>query len=190
MELQHVPREFNSAADDLSTRASTWAPMPEGIFERRLLRPTAQPAELGEGDQAGTSKLAVPVAFHPWCPPGVVCATEDPGDLIGPPPITQGSPDAWISEIRDYLKDNILPDDDVSAERLVRLAKRYAVVEGDLYRCGANWYPHAVHFPGRGPRVTHGDPWRRVRKSFLISHACWQGLSAWLLLADSTPGCG
>jgi hypothetical protein len=26
----------------------------------------------------------------------------------------------------------------VSAERIVRLAKRYAVVEGDLYRCGAN----------------------------------------------------
>ena len=33
LELQHVPREFNSAADDLSTRASTWAPVPEGVFE-------------------------------------------------------------------------------------------------------------------------------------------------------------
>ena len=63
---------------------------------------------------------------------------EDPGDLMEPLPPTQGSPDAWISEIRDYLKDNILPDDDVSAERIVRLAKRYAVVEGDLYRRGAN----------------------------------------------------
>ena len=40
LELQHVPREFNSAADDLSARAYTWAPVPEGIFERRLLRPT------------------------------------------------------------------------------------------------------------------------------------------------------
>ena len=138
LELQHVPHELNSAANDLSARASTWAPVPEGVFERRLLRPTAQPAELGEGDQASTSKLAVPVAFHPWCPPGVVCATEDPGDLIRPPPITQGSPDAWISEIRGYLKDNILPDDDVSTERIVRLAKRYVVVEGDLYRHGAN----------------------------------------------------
>src|SRR6185295_16822795 len=37
------------------------------------------------------------------------------------------------------------------------------------------WYPHAVHFPGRGPRVARGDSWRRVWKSFLISHACWQG---------------
>jgi len=138
LELQHVPREFNSAADDLSTRASTWAPVPEGVFERRLLKPTTQPAKLGEGDRSSTSKLAIPAAIHPWSPPGVVCANEDPGDLIGPPPITQGSPDAWISEIRDYLKDNILPEDDVAAERIVRLAKCYAVVEGDLYRRGAN----------------------------------------------------
>jgi hypothetical protein len=38
--------------------------MPEGVFERRLLRPTAQPAELGEGGETSTSKLAVPVAYH------------------------------------------------------------------------------------------------------------------------------
>src|SRR6185436_5253589 len=76
LELQHVPCEFNSAADDLSVRASTWASVPEGIFERRLLRPTTQPAELGEGDQASTSKLAVLAAFHPWCAPRVVCAVE------------------------------------------------------------------------------------------------------------------
>jgi hypothetical protein len=36
------------------------------------------------------------------------------------------------------LKENILPEDHVSAERIVRLAKRYTVVEGDLYRRGAN----------------------------------------------------
>ena len=41
-----------------------------------------------------------------------------------------------MSKIRDNLKDNILPDDDVSAERIVRLAKHYAVVEGDLYANG------------------------------------------------------
>jgi ribonuclease HI len=41
MELQHVPRTDNSAADDLSQRASTRAPVPEGAFERWLLRPTA-----------------------------------------------------------------------------------------------------------------------------------------------------
>jgi hypothetical protein len=58
LELQHVPQADNSVVDDLSMKASTWAPVPEGIFERRLLRPTAQPAELGEWGETSTSKLA------------------------------------------------------------------------------------------------------------------------------------
>jgi hypothetical protein len=74
LELEHVPRADNSAADELSMRASTWAPAPEGVFERRMLRPTAQPAELGEGGETSTSKLAVPVALHSQNPPRIVCA--------------------------------------------------------------------------------------------------------------------
>jgi hypothetical protein len=50
----------------------------------------------------------------------------------------QAGPETWITEIRTYLKDNILPDDMASADRIVRLAKRYTLVEGDLYRRGAN----------------------------------------------------
>jgi hypothetical protein len=41
-------------------------------------------------------------------------------------------------EIQTYLKDNILPDDITSANRIARLAKRYTLIEGDLLRCGAN----------------------------------------------------
>jgi hypothetical protein len=48
-----------------------------------------------------------------------------------------GSPRSRL-EIWDYLKDNILPEEYVSAEHIVRLTKRYMVVEGDLYRHGAN----------------------------------------------------
>jgi ribonuclease HI len=138
LELQHVPRADNSAADELSTRASTWAPVPEGIFERRLLRPTAQPAELGEGGETSTSKLAVPVAHHQQNPPKTMCAIGGSVNLLAPQPVSQSGPDAWISEIRDYLKENILPKDHVSTERIVRLVKRYAVVERDLYRRGTN----------------------------------------------------
>jgi hypothetical protein len=138
LELQHVPRANNSAANELSTRASTWAPVPEGVFERRLLRPTTQPTEPGEGGETSTSKLAVLVVFHPQNPPRIVCATEGHANLLAPQPLAQSGPDAWIFEIRDYLKENILLEDHVTAERIVRLAKRYTVVEGDLYRRGAN----------------------------------------------------
>jgi ribonuclease HI len=79
LELQHVPRANNLAADDLSQRASTRTPVPEGVFERRLLRPATQPAELGEGGETGTSKPAVPVASQN--PPKDVCAL---GDSAGP----------------------------------------------------------------------------------------------------------
>jgi hypothetical protein len=83
-------------------------------------------------------KLVVPVAFHLQNPLRIVCATKGPANLVAPQPVSQSGPDAWISEIRDYLKENILPEDHVAAERIVRLAKRYTVVEGDLYHCGAN----------------------------------------------------
>jgi hypothetical protein len=41
-------------------------------------------------------------------------------------------------KIRTYLKDNIIPDDMTFADRIACLAKRYTLVEGDLYRCGDN----------------------------------------------------
>jgi ribonuclease HI len=138
LEPQHVPWADNSTVDDLFVKASTWAPMPEGVFERWLLRPTAQPAELGEGGETSTSKLAVPVASHLQNPPKVVCAIGNLASPLAPQPMSQSGPNAWISEVRDYLKENILPKDHVSIERILRLAKRYAVVEGDLYCRGAN----------------------------------------------------
>jgi hypothetical protein len=50
----------------------------------------------------------------------------------------QGSPHAWIVEIWDYVKDNILSDEHVFTELIVRVAKRYKLVEGGQYWCGAN----------------------------------------------------
>jgi ribonuclease HI len=37
LDLHHVPRTDNVVTDDLSTKATTWAPMLDGVFERRLL---------------------------------------------------------------------------------------------------------------------------------------------------------
>jgi hypothetical protein len=34
LDLQHVPRTKNTVIDELSTKASTWALVPEGVFER------------------------------------------------------------------------------------------------------------------------------------------------------------
>jgi hypothetical protein len=67
-----------------------------------------------------------------------VCALGDSTNPLAPRSTTQSGLDAWISEIQDYLKENILPENHVSAEHIVWLAKRYTMVEGGLYRRGAN----------------------------------------------------
>jgi hypothetical protein len=53
-------------------------------------------------------------------------------------PKAQAGPGTWITKIRTYLNDNILPNDMASADQIARLAKRYTLVEGDLYQRGAN----------------------------------------------------
>jgi hypothetical protein len=125
-------------ADDMFANASTLAPVPDGVLERWLHQTTARTADLSEGGGSSTPKLAVPAVLVPWSPPKIVGATGGsvyPGaqDLEA-----QAGPDTWITEIQTYLKDNILPDDMASVDRIARLAKRYTLVEGDLYRRGAN----------------------------------------------------
>jgi hypothetical protein len=41
-----------------------------------------------------------------------------------------------MDDIRGFLKENILPEDDGAAEWIERQSKRYAMVDGDLYRRG------------------------------------------------------
>jgi hypothetical protein len=83
-------------------------------------------------------KLVVQVALFSWSPPRIVGVTGNSVNLDAQDPDAEASPDAWITEIRDYLKDNILPDEYVSAEQIVRVAKRYTLVTRDLYRRGTN----------------------------------------------------
>jgi hypothetical protein len=135
LDLHHIPRVDNIVIDDLSTKASTWAPVTDGVFKRRLQQPTARLAIQGEGGGTGTSKPAVLI---PWSLPRTIGFT---GDSVHPSvqdPEAQVSPNIWITEIQTYLKNNILPDDSAFADQIVRLAKRYTLVKGDLYRRCAN----------------------------------------------------
>jgi ribonuclease HI len=118
LDLHHVPRADNAVTDDLSTKASTWAPVPDGVFGRRLLQSTARPAEQGEGGKTSTLKLAVPTTLFSWSPPRIVGVTRDSVHPDVQDSDTQAGPDAWMMEIWDYLKDNILPDKHVSTEQI------------------------------------------------------------------------
>jgi hypothetical protein len=138
LDLQHIPHAENAVVDDLSAKASTSTPVLDGVLERRLWQATAWAANPSEGGKISTSKLAVLAVLLPWSPPRVVSITGDSVHSDVQDPEAQAGPDIWITEIWTYLKGNILPDDMTSADQIARLAKRYTLVEGDLYRCGAN----------------------------------------------------
>jgi hypothetical protein len=112
-------------------------------------------------------------------PPKAVYATGGPASPLASQPISHSGPDAWISEIRDYLKENILPEDHVSTERIVRLAKRYAVVEGDLYHRG----PNGIHMRCITQEEGHellteihgGDCGSHSSSRTLVGKAFWHG---------------
>jgi ribonuclease HI len=138
LDLRHIPCAENAVADDMSVKASTSAPVPDGVLERRLWQPIAWAANPSEGGETSTSKLAVPAVILPWSQPRILGVT---GDYMHPgvqDPEAQVGLNTWITEIWTYLKDNILPDDMDFADRIARLAKRFMLVEGDLYRCVTN----------------------------------------------------
>jgi hypothetical protein len=138
LDMQHIPHIENAITDDLSTKASTSALVPDGVLERRLWQPTAWEANPNEGGKTSTSKLAVPTVLVPWSPPRVVGVTGGSVHPDAQNPKAQPSPDTWIMKIRVYMKDNILPVDMAFIDRIVHLAKRYTLIEGDLYRRSIN----------------------------------------------------
>jgi hypothetical protein len=138
LDLHHIPHVDNVVANDLSTKASTSAPVPDEVFEKQLRQPTARALNPGEGGGTSTSKMVVPTVLIPWSRPRIIGVMRDSVHPGAQDPEAHVGPDTWITEIRAYLKDNILPDDSTSANRIAHLDKRYTLVEGDLYQCGAN----------------------------------------------------
>jgi ribonuclease HI len=65
LDLQHIPRAENAVADNLSAKASTLAPVLDGVLERRMRQPIAWAANPSEGGEASTSKLVVPTVLLP-----------------------------------------------------------------------------------------------------------------------------
>jgi hypothetical protein len=56
------------------------------------------------------------MALFSWNLPRILGITGDSVNPNAQDLDAQDSPDAWITEIWDYLKDNILPDEHVSAK--------------------------------------------------------------------------
>ena len=124
MDIKHIPRGENQEADDISKRASRREPQRPGIFEERLMQPSARPP--------AASELSLDEELPP--PPGTGapdCGLPS-GDRLLLALTHQAA--SWITEIKDYLKNGTLPGDDAEAERIARQAMNYCVYDDDLHR--------------------------------------------------------
>ena len=102
LEPRHIPRKENTEADELSRLASSRAPLPLGVFKEKLRRPTVTATDRVEGGSPPSSggNQALPLAETNHL---VSACTQE---------------QLWMDNIRNYLKEKILPEDDATAERI------------------------------------------------------------------------
>jgi transposase InsO family protein len=111
LELCHVLRGQNTVADELAKLGSSRGTVPTGVFLHELHEPTIKVKKpAAKPDQVQNDE-------------GTIVALVEPD---------------WRQPVLSYLKDNILPDDKVTAERLQRKAGSYCVINDELYRRSAS----------------------------------------------------
>ena len=104
-EVKYVRSDDNTAADTLSKLGSGRKSIPPKIFLEHLRIPSVKGANLENPDMAVSPAKEVTV-------------------------ITL----AWTKPYLDYLTDQKLPENEVLARQIIRRAKSYTIIDGQLYR--------------------------------------------------------
>ncbi|XP_034569841.1 uncharacterized protein [Setaria viridis] len=129
LELNHVARHFNEAADELAKAASGRKHVPDGMFISNQCKPSIRYKESGGvGD-------APPVADSGADPgkvgnsPPVLDPGVDPSDPkvmeIDTNPAEGHDPSDWRAPYLDYLIHELLPTDKMEVRRIARRAKSF-----------------------------------------------------------------
>ena len=127
LELNHISRHPNEAADALVKAASSRKPVPIGVFASDQHKPSVHYKELEQTNDeppalgSGANQLVAP------SDPEVMELDEDP--TIEPNP-----PVDWKTCYLDYLLREVLSTDKTEAQLLARHAKSFVLVEGELYK--------------------------------------------------------
>jgi ribonuclease HI len=125
LELNHIARRSNEAADELAKLASDRAPVPTGVFASNLYKPSVTYQESAQDDSEPPASGADPTPAP--ADPKVMQIEEDP--YTGPDPL----PD-WIIPYLDCLVRGVLPTDKTEAQRLARRAKSFVLLDQELYK--------------------------------------------------------
>ena len=127
LELNHIPRRLNEAANALAKVASSREPVLMGVFARDQHKLSircegSKQADDGPFDLAlGANQLTAPSG------PEVMELEEDPA--TEPDPLVD-----WRTLYLDYLLHDTLSMDKTKAQWLTRHAKSFILVEGKLYK--------------------------------------------------------
>ncbi|KAK1641965.1 hypothetical protein QYE76_059770 [Lolium multiflorum] len=107
-EVKYVRRDDNTAADMLSKLGSGRKQIPPGIFLEHLRIPSVKGAN-----------------------------PENPEVAVSPAKEVMAIIPAWTQPFLDYLIDQKLPEDEVLARQIIRRARTYTIVDGQLYKRSA-----------------------------------------------------
>ena len=104
-EVKYVPREQNETADLLSKLGSGRKQIPPGVFLEHLRTPSVKGVDIDNPDRADSFVNMVTKI-----------------------------PPAWKKPFMEYLEHGTLPDDEVERRQIVRRAKGYTIINGQLYK--------------------------------------------------------
>jgi hypothetical protein len=143
-EVRYVPHLDNRDADHLAWIASTRAPTPPDVIVERLSKPSVKPEE-------STSKAE----------PELMIIDE----------LAQQPAYDWMSPIRAYLDNQPPSDDNVKVECITRKSRMYHLIDGVLYRQGANGIMMNCISREEGIELL-----KDVHKGVCGSHSSWRSI--------------
>ncbi|XP_004963905.1 uncharacterized protein LOC101771464 [Setaria italica] len=139
LELNHVTRRFNEAADELAKAASGRKPVPYGVFISDQYKPSIRykvPGEAGNAPpipdsgadlgEVGNTPLVLDSEADP-SDPEVMESDTNPAEGPDPPP-------DWRAPRLDFLLRELLPADKIEVRRIARRDKSFVIIDQELYK--------------------------------------------------------
>jgi ribonuclease HI/transposase InsO family protein len=145
IELNHVPRRYNEEADELAKIASGRITVPPNVFARDVAQPSVNlelcPSSHGEPSGAPSSPTgAEPMDEDPSNEAYVLSLLEgydtDESEAMDTEPAP--SEGDWRDKYIAWMDRGELPSDRSEARRIARMAKSFALVDGELYKRAAS----------------------------------------------------
>jgi ribonuclease HI len=143
-EVRYVPCLDNRDADHLAWIASSKAPTPLDVIVEKLFKPSVKPEESIDQEEL------------------VLMIIDEPA---------QQPVDDWMRPIRAYLDNQPPLDDNVEVERIARKSRMYHLIDGVLFRQGANGMMMKCISREEGIELLED-----VHKAIYRSHLSWHSI--------------